>query len=79
MQGMASIRTTAKDKKVFVHVFDWPTSTCELPGFEGRALSARLLANGRPLTFRQADGKLQIDVPAQAPDPNVGVIAIKTY
>jgi hypothetical protein len=31
------------------------------------------------LTFRQSEGKLQIDVPPQAPDPNVSVIAIKTY
>jgi len=79
IQGVTGLRTTAKDKTVYVHLFDWPTSTCELPGFEGRALSARLLANGRPLTFRQAEGKLQIDVPAEAPDPNVSVIAIKTY
>jgi hypothetical protein len=38
-----------------------------------------LLADGRPLTFRQSEAKLQIDVPAQAPDPNVSVIALKLY
>jgi hypothetical protein len=42
-------------------------------------MSARLLANGKPLTFRQTEGKLQIDIPEQAPDPNVSVIALKSY
>jgi alpha-L-fucosidase len=79
IQGLTGMRTTAKDKSIYVHVFDWSAPTCEIPGFEGRVLSARLLADGRPLTFRQSEGKLQIDVPAQAPDPNVSVIALKLY
>jgi alpha-L-fucosidase len=79
VQGVTGLRTTANDKSVFVHVFDWPASTLEIAGIEGRVLSARLLANGKPLTFRQAEGKLQIDIPQQAPDPNASVIALKTY
>ena len=79
VQGVASLRTTSNDKTIFVHVFDWPVPTCEIAGIEARILSARLLANGKPLTFRQAEGKLTIDIPAQAPDPNVSVIALKTY
>ncbi len=79
IQGLTGMRTTAKDKSIYVHVFDWSAPTCEIPGFEGRVLSARLLADGRPLTFRQSEAKLQIDVPAQAPDPNVSVIALKLY
>jgi len=79
IQGLTGIRTTAKGKSIYVHVLDWSAPTCEIPGFEGRVLSARLLADGRPLTFRQSEDKLQIDVPPQAPDPNVSVIAIKTY
>jgi hypothetical protein len=42
-------------------------------------MSARLLATGQPLTFRQSEDKLQIDIPPQPPDPNVSVIALKTY
>jgi alpha-L-fucosidase len=79
VQGVAGLRTTANDKSIYVHVFDWPASTLEIAGIEGRVLSARLLANGRPLTFRQTEDKLQIDLPPQAPDPNVSVIALKTY
>ncbi|MGB6692104.1 MAG: alpha-L-fucosidase [Terracidiphilus sp.] len=79
VQGVTGLRTTANDKSIFVHVFDWPSSSLELTGLEARVMSARLLANGKPLTFRQAEGKLQIDLPPQAPDPNVSVIAVQIY
>ncbi len=80
VQGVASLRTTANDKSIFVHIFDWPaTAACEITGIEAKVMSARLLASGKPLIFHQSEGKLHIDVPQQAPDPNVSVIALKTY
>jgi alpha-L-fucosidase len=79
VQGVAGMRTTANDKSVYVHIFDWPAGPCEISGIDARVMSARLLANGKPLTFRQTEGKLTIDLPSQAPDPNVSVIALKTY
>jgi alpha-L-fucosidase len=80
VQGAADLRTTANDKSIYVHIFNWPAAgACEISGIEAKVMSARLLANGRPLTFRQTEGKLQIDIPGQAPDPNVSVIALKTY
>jgi alpha-L-fucosidase len=79
VQGVAGLRTTANDKAVYVHVLDWPASTLEIAGIESRVLSARLLANGKPLMFRQTEASLQIDLPSQAPDPNASVIALKTY
>jgi alpha-L-fucosidase len=79
VQGAEGLRTTANDKSIYLHIFDWPASTCEIAGIEARVMSARLLANGRPLIFRQTGNKLQIDVPQPAPDPNVSVIALKTY
>jgi len=78
VQGIASVRITAKDKKLYIHIFDWPSSALEIPGLEAKVLSAHLLSNGQPLKFRQAEGKLQIDVPSQAPDPNASVIALRT-
>ena len=78
VQRMASARTTAKGKKVFIHVFDWPSSVFEVNGLEAKVISARLLANGQPLRLRQTEGKLQIDLPSQPPDPNVSVIALRT-
>jgi len=78
VQGIPYARTTAKGNLVFVHVFDWPSGVFELPGLRAKVISARLLANGQPLIFRQTESKLQIDVPTQAPDPNASVIALKT-
>jgi alpha-L-fucosidase len=79
VQGVAGLRTTANDKSIYLHLFDWPTSTLEISGIEPRVLSARLLANGKPLVFRQSEGKLQIELPAQAPDANASVVALKTF
>ena len=79
VQGVAGFRTTANDKSVYLHVFDWPVSNLTIADIDSRILSARLLANGMPLKFRQTEGTLEIELPQQAPDPNVSVIALKTY
>jgi alpha-L-fucosidase len=77
IQGVPSIRVTAKEEKIFVHVFEWPTASLEINGLQAKVLSAYLLADGRPLKIRQSEGKLQIDLPSEAPDPNVSVIAFR--
>ena len=78
LQGVASLRTTAKRKKVYVHVFDWPSGTLEINGLDAKVVAAHLLASGQSLTFRQDSGKLQIDVASRAPDPSVSTIALNT-
>jgi alpha-L-fucosidase len=77
IQGVPSIRVTAKKDKIFIHVFEWPSGSLEINGLQPKVLSAYLLANGRPLKIRQSEGKLQIDLPSQSPDPNVSVIALR--
>jgi len=42
-----------------------------------RALSAHLLAGGQPLKMQESEGKLRIELPLQAPDANVSVIALR--
>jgi len=78
IQGAVPLRTTAKAERVYVHVFDWPWSALELTGLEPKVISAHLLANGQPLKYRQSEKGLQIDLPAQAPDPNASVIVLRT-
>ncbi len=78
VQGIASIRTTAKDNKVFVHVLEWPAAALEIRGIKPRVLSARLLANGQSLKFTQTEEKLRLDLPSQMPDANVTTIALMT-
>jgi alpha-L-fucosidase len=79
IQEVSGLRSTAKDKAIYLHVFDWKSPVCEVPGIETRVISARLLATGQLLSFRQFEGKLQIDVPQQPPDQDISVIALKTY
>jgi len=37
VQGMASLRTTARGKKVYVHLFDWPSATLEIKGTRSKS------------------------------------------
>lgn len=78
VQGIKGLRTTAKENTIFVHVFDWPASSLELKGVDSKILSAHLVATGQTLKFLQTEDRLQIDLPAQAPDANVSVIAVRT-
>jgi alpha-L-fucosidase len=77
IQGNPSIRVTAKKERIFIHVFDWPSTPLEIGGLHAKVLSAYLLANGQPLKIRQSERKLQVDLPSQAPDSNVGVVALR--
>jgi alpha-L-fucosidase len=78
LQGVPSIRTTAKNQRIFVHVFEWPSAPLEINGLQTKVLSAYLLANGQPLKIRQSEGNLQIDLPTQKPDEKVSVIGLCT-
>lgn len=78
LQNLSFGRTTAKGKTVYLHVFDWPRGNVELSGFIRQVSEVRLLAGGKLLKFRQCGEALTIEVPAQPPDPHVGVLAIKT-
>ena len=78
VQNMKSVRTTAKRGRLFLHIFDWPSSQLEISGLDTKVLSAHLLTGGQSLKFRQTEHRLQIDLPQQAPDPNVSVITVRT-
>jgi alpha-L-fucosidase len=78
VQGIVSLRTTAKANSVFVHVFDWPAGPLEITGLNAQVMRAHMLSTGQTLTFRQDASKVQIDVAAQAPDPNVSTIVLNT-
>jgi hypothetical protein len=64
---------------VYIHLFDWTPPVCTVSGIDARVLSARLLANGTPLKFRQTEAKLEIEIPPSAPDPDVSVVALNLF
>lgn len=76
VQGVPSIRTTAKDNQLFVHVFDWPSEALDFSGIPSRVISARLLATGQALKFTQTQQVLRLDLPPTIRDPNVTTIAL---
>ena len=78
VQGVSSIRTTAKDNKVFIHIFDWRRATLEVNRIKAKVVSARLLSTGQSLKFTQTEEKLKLELPSQMPDPNVTTIALMT-
>lgn len=78
IQGASGYRTTARGSNIYLHVFDWPASSLQVAGLQPKVLSARLLATNQPLTFVQTEGSLEVKTPAQAPDKQVSVIALRT-
>ena len=78
LQGLSYARTTQKGSTVYLQVFDWPNGPLEVNGIERHVLSVTLLAGRKALPFKQDAGRLTIQVPAKAPDPNVTVVALHT-
>ncbi len=79
VQNVEGLRTTANDKSIFIHVFDWKPPVCTLKGVDERVISARLLANGMLLKFRQTENQIDINIPPTAPDADVSVIALNLF
>lgn len=79
VQNVQGLRTTARPNTIFIHLFDWTPPLCAVSGIDARVLSARLLASGTPLKFRQTEAKLEIEIPSSAPDPDVSVIALSLF
>jgi alpha-L-fucosidase len=79
VQGVKGIRTTAKGGDVFVHVFDWPGTSLEVAAEKlPKVVSASMIDSGMPLKFKQEDGRVMIEVPAQAPDGDDTVIILRS-
>ncbi|MGH9342124.1 MAG: alpha-L-fucosidase [Acidobacteriota bacterium] len=73
-------RATQKPGRLYLHVFDWPAGALEVPGIQGKVTKAYLLAdhNRQALRVNQSQGKMEIDLPTQAPDPVASVVVLET-
>ena len=72
-------RFTAKDGRLYAHVFDWPQDrTLRLPAIRNVIGGGYALRHpGTPLPFRRAGEAIEIDLPARAPDPWDSVIVLE--
>lgn len=71
-------RATATRRKLYLHVFDWPSDgTLVVPGYDAVVIRATLLGDSsrRVVTTKGPDG-LVIRIPGAAPDPVASVIVL---
>ena len=74
MLGMA----TAKGNNSYLHIFRWSGKTATVTGIKTEVVSAKILATGKQVKFRQDGGKLVITgLPEEPPDRYGTVIALK--
>ena len=72
-------RCTTKAGKIYVIIFNWPTSgTFDLPAVKGKVTRACLLAGREPVEFLQADTGVTLKLPSAAPDKVASVICLET-
>ncbi len=65
-----------KGNTLYIHVHFWPGETVSIGGLQTKVKSAKLLASGKPVNFKQRDFRVQFTgLPATAPDNPVTVIA----
>jgi len=71
-------RATTKPGKIYVHLFNWPTTgKFELPAVNGKITKAYLLAGHKKLEFQQAESGVTLDLPKEAPDKIASVIGVE--
>jgi len=73
--------TTAKDNKIYLHVFNWPADgQLYLGKLKGNIQKARLLNDpaGKIKIEHTSDGELRLALPATAPDSSNSVIVLET-
>jgi len=78
LQNLPFGRTTAKDRIIYLHLFDKPAGQLEMSRFPGQVASVSYLAGGRTCAFEQSGDNLRIDLGASAWPAIVPVLAIRT-
>lgn len=76
LQSLPYGKTTAKDNKVFLHIFDWPGNALKVEGLEAHVERVEMLSDKSRLAFTQNKEAVTIQLPAKAPDPYASVLQI---
>ena len=73
-------RCTTKPGKMYIEIFDWPTSAFHLSGVKDKVTKAYLLADPtrRALEVKQDDGGVSVSLPEKAPDAIASVLCLET-
>lgn len=74
----AKWRSTTKQGKIYLHLFDWPSSgKFEVPGLQSKVIRAYPLAGRKKLKFVQTATGVTLRLPTQAPDKTASVICLE--
>ena len=69
---------TRKGNTLYMHIHFWPGATAVIPGLETKVKSAKLLASGKPVEFKQEELRVVLTGPPEsAPDTPVTTLAIE--
>ena len=71
-------RATTKPGKIYLIVFNWPTTgKFELPAVQSKITQAYLLAGHKKMKCKQTDDAVTLELPTAAPDKIASVICVK--
>jgi alpha-L-fucosidase len=71
-------RATTKPGKIYLIVFNWPTTgKFELPAVQGKITQANLLAGHKKVKFKQTEAGVSLSLPEKAPDAIASVICLE--
>ena len=72
-------RATTKPGKIYVHVFEWPSETMELPVVKSKITRAYLLADPKKteLNVVQTEKGVSVSLPKKAPNPIASVVCLE--
>lgn len=73
-----SYGTTRKGNKIYVHVFDRNDDVLKLPALPGVAIKKIYFLKGKPLTWKQDESGIILQLPSSMPDVNSNVIVLET-
>jgi alpha-L-fucosidase len=78
LQGLDRYRSTVRDRKLYLHVLEWPSDgVLEIPGFDDMPSSAHLLRDpGHQMGLRTSPEGVSVIGPRCAPDPAVTVVVL---
>ena len=77
LRGNSGLRTTRRGNTLFLYLTNGFTdNNLVIDPFPGMARKVSLYS-GEPLSFSCAGGRLEIELPAQAPDPDASVLAVE--
>jgi len=70
--------STARDRRIYLHILDWPDTALAIPRLGRPVRKASLLVSGRPVGWKDIDQGHLVSLPAEGRDPLNTVVVLET-